>query len=246
LAVRAFFPVGRPAAGRQLHGRGDGDPPQLDDACIAELHLGFDSSAGFAVAASLDGRWAVVANGGDPSAVRLDLSGVTAPLRIACACQPALLTPLMGNAVFSLLPLGRDAELGGGRLGRDPTHGIHSRAGEAMMRRCSISLRLGLQGAALLLPAGAASADLHDHVGDAHARSPPTRPDPCRLTLAGNLPTNFIAPGFAYCFYTGYGSTVPITPVSVGPQVIQVPASSITSIPPRRTPAASSTPCSMW
>jgi len=57
------------------------------------------------VAASLDGRWAVVANGGDPSAVRLDLSGVSAPLRIACACQPALLTPLMGNAVFSLTPL---------------------------------------------------------------------------------------------------------------------------------------------
>jgi hypothetical protein len=58
-----------------------------------------------AVAASLDGQWAVVANGGDPSAVRLDLSGATAPLRIACACQPALLTPLMGNAVFSLTPL---------------------------------------------------------------------------------------------------------------------------------------------
>jgi hypothetical protein len=58
-----------------------------------------------AVAASLDGRWAVVANGGDPSAVRLDLSGATAPLRIACACQPATLTPLMGNAVFSLIPL---------------------------------------------------------------------------------------------------------------------------------------------
>jgi hypothetical protein len=30
---------------------------------------------------------------------------VSAPLRIACACQPALLTPLMGNAVFSLTPL---------------------------------------------------------------------------------------------------------------------------------------------
>ena len=58
-----------------------------------------------AVAASLDGKWAVVANGGDPSAVRLDLSGAAVPLRIACACQPALLTPLMGNAVFSLTPL---------------------------------------------------------------------------------------------------------------------------------------------
>ena len=47
----------------------------------------------------------MVANGGDPSAVRLDLSGTTPPLRIACTCQPAQLTPFMGNAVFSLLPL---------------------------------------------------------------------------------------------------------------------------------------------
>jgi hypothetical protein len=69
---------------------------------------GFTSAsiqAPVAVAASLDGRWVVVANGGDPSTVRLDLSGATAPLRIACACQPALLTPLMGNAVFSLTAL---------------------------------------------------------------------------------------------------------------------------------------------
>jgi hypothetical protein len=58
------------------------------------------------VSASLDGRWAVVANGADPSVVRLDLSGANAPLRIACACQPALLAPLRGNAVFSLMPLG--------------------------------------------------------------------------------------------------------------------------------------------
>jgi hypothetical protein len=58
-----------------------------------------------AVAASLDGRWAVVANGADPSVVRLDLSGATSPVRIACGCQPAQLTPFMGDAVFSLLPL---------------------------------------------------------------------------------------------------------------------------------------------
>jgi hypothetical protein len=57
------------------------------------------------VAASLDGKWAVVANGADASVVRLDLSGATSPLRIACACQPALLVPLRGNAVFSLMPL---------------------------------------------------------------------------------------------------------------------------------------------
>jgi len=58
-----------------------------------------------AVASSLDGKWAVVANGADPSVVRLNLSGATSPLRIACACQPALLAPLRGNAVFSLMPL---------------------------------------------------------------------------------------------------------------------------------------------
>jgi hypothetical protein len=58
-----------------------------------------------AIAASLDGRWAVVANSGDPSVVRLDLGGTTSPLRIACTCQPRQLTPFMGNAVFSLLPL---------------------------------------------------------------------------------------------------------------------------------------------
>jgi hypothetical protein len=58
-----------------------------------------------AIAASLDGRWVVVANGGDPSAVRLDLTGATPPLRVACACQPTQLTPFLGNAVFSLLPL---------------------------------------------------------------------------------------------------------------------------------------------
>jgi hypothetical protein len=58
-----------------------------------------------ALAASLDGQWVVVANGGDPSVVRLDLSGVSAPLRVGCACQPAQLIPFMGNAVFSLVPL---------------------------------------------------------------------------------------------------------------------------------------------
>jgi hypothetical protein len=55
-----------------------------------------------AIAASRDGNYAVVANSADPSVVRIDLSGATAPLRIGCACQPAQLTTFAGNAVFSL------------------------------------------------------------------------------------------------------------------------------------------------
>ena len=59
-----------------------------------------------AIAASADGAWVIVANGADQSAVRLDLTGATAPLRIACACQPSQLTTFNGNAVFSLTPAG--------------------------------------------------------------------------------------------------------------------------------------------
>lgn len=58
--------------------------------------------AAVAVAGSQDGQWAVVANGGDQSVVRLDLSGASAPLRIGCTCQPAMLAPFDGNAVFRL------------------------------------------------------------------------------------------------------------------------------------------------
>jgi hypothetical protein len=56
----------------------------------------------FAIAGSVDGLWAVVANSADQSVVRIDLTSATAPLRIACACQPSQLTTLNGNAVFSL------------------------------------------------------------------------------------------------------------------------------------------------
>ena len=55
-----------------------------------------------AVAASQDGQWAIVANSADQSVVRLDLTGATAPLRIACACQPSQLAAFDGNAVFRL------------------------------------------------------------------------------------------------------------------------------------------------
>jgi len=98
-----------------------------------------------------------------------------------------------------------------------------------MIRLRSISLA-SVAGAALLLPL-ALQAQTYTITSATPSPIASNPTGPVSVTLAGTLPTNFIAPGFAYCFYTGYGSTVPITPVSVGPQVIQVPASSITSIP---------------
>jgi hypothetical protein len=56
----------------------------------------------FAVGGSADGLWAVVANSADQSVVRIDLTGATTPVRIACNCQPAQLTAMTGNAVFAL------------------------------------------------------------------------------------------------------------------------------------------------
>jgi hypothetical protein len=53
-----------------------------------------------AVGAAQGGRWAVVANSGDSSVVRVDLTGATAPQRIACAAQPTVAEQLYGNGVF--------------------------------------------------------------------------------------------------------------------------------------------------
>jgi hypothetical protein len=59
-----------------------------------------------ALGGSQDGNYAVIANGGDPSVVRLDLTGGTAPLRIVCTCQPTQLNAFAGNAVFGLTASG--------------------------------------------------------------------------------------------------------------------------------------------
>lgn len=56
----------------------------------------------FAVAASQDGHWAVAADQADSSILRIDLTGVTAPAQITCACAPTQLSELTGNAVFEL------------------------------------------------------------------------------------------------------------------------------------------------
>ena len=58
------------------------------------------------VGASFGGRWAVVANGADSSIVRIDLSGASAPLRIASPGQPAVAQQLAGTGVFRFTEIG--------------------------------------------------------------------------------------------------------------------------------------------
>lgn len=60
----------------------------------------------FAVAASQDGHTAVVANGGDASVVRIDLTNAANQMRIPCVCQPDRLSALSGNALFALTGAG--------------------------------------------------------------------------------------------------------------------------------------------
>lgn len=62
-----------------------------------------------AVAASLDGHWAVTANSADGTLVRIDLTAATPTIRSTCACTPSILTPLKGNAVFQLTAPGAAA-----------------------------------------------------------------------------------------------------------------------------------------
>jgi len=56
----------------------------------------------FAVAASQDGHWAVIADQADSSILRIDLSGATGPAQSTCACSLTQLSSLSGNAVFEL------------------------------------------------------------------------------------------------------------------------------------------------
>ncbi len=53
-----------------------------------------------AIAASQDGHWAIIANGGDAALLRVDLSASAATTRIACACQPSQLNALSGGLAF--------------------------------------------------------------------------------------------------------------------------------------------------
>lgn len=59
-----------------------------------------------AVGTARNGRWVVVANGGEASVVQVDLTGAASPQRIACACQPAVVEQLSGNGVFRFTEIG--------------------------------------------------------------------------------------------------------------------------------------------
>jgi len=58
-----------------------------------------------AVASSADGRWALVANQGG-TLLRIDLTQLEPVGSATCPCVPNSLTPLSGNAVFQIIPLG--------------------------------------------------------------------------------------------------------------------------------------------
>jgi hypothetical protein len=59
-----------------------------------------------AVGTAMNGRWAVVANGGEASVVQVDLTGASSPLRIACPSQPTVVEQLAGNGVFRFTDIG--------------------------------------------------------------------------------------------------------------------------------------------
>jgi hypothetical protein len=58
-----------------------------------------------AVAASADGRWAVIANQQSSSIVKVDLTSRAPSGKWQCSCAPATLTSLAGNSVFVLTKL---------------------------------------------------------------------------------------------------------------------------------------------
>ncbi len=60
----------------------------------------------FAIRTSADGHWAVVANQGSATLVRIDLSGQSAAARTLCRCTPTTLEPLAGNLAFRVNPPG--------------------------------------------------------------------------------------------------------------------------------------------
>ena len=62
--------------------------------------------APLAVSGGSTGRWVVVANRGDSSVIRIDLSGVATPLRVVCPLQPTQVDPLTGDASFRFSDVG--------------------------------------------------------------------------------------------------------------------------------------------
>lgn len=62
-----------------------------------------------ALGISQNGQWALVANSGEASAIRIDLTGQNAPLRIACNCTPTLVAPLSATGAFRITAPGTGA-----------------------------------------------------------------------------------------------------------------------------------------
>jgi hypothetical protein len=59
-----------------------------------------------AVAASRDGRYAVIANSADKNLIRVDLTAASAPATVPCTCQPDRMESVDGNAVFRVTDIG--------------------------------------------------------------------------------------------------------------------------------------------
>lgn len=59
-----------------------------------------------AIAGSRDKKWAVIANSGDSSLLRVDLTAGAAATRLVCDCKPSQLNMLAGNSMFRVNALG--------------------------------------------------------------------------------------------------------------------------------------------
>ncbi len=99
-----------PAAGQEQAVVADGGTGQLARlsgiggaaATVTTLNAGGKLQTPVAVAVSGDGGWAFAADGAKQQVVRVDLVGTTAPVSLACACQPARLVGLPGNLFFEV------------------------------------------------------------------------------------------------------------------------------------------------
>jgi hypothetical protein len=106
----AGFVPGVAAAGQEQAVVADGSTGQLTRlagiggaaATATALGSGGLLQTPVAVAVSGDGNWAFAADGAKQQVVRVDLVGTTAPIAIACACQPARLVALPGNTFFEV------------------------------------------------------------------------------------------------------------------------------------------------
>jgi len=106
----AGFVPGAPAAGQEQAVIADAGTGQLmrlaaiggSAPTAAALPSGGKLQSPAAVAISGDGHWAFAADSAKQQVVRVDLSGSTAPVSIACACQPSRLVALPGNTIFEV------------------------------------------------------------------------------------------------------------------------------------------------